>query len=197
MTTLQVLAVVAVVVLVAVVVALLLKQRRRSRLRDTFGPEYERTVERADGRRDAERELAERAERREKLDIRPLPRADRLQYADRWRDTQEAFVDRPALAVRQADVLVAEVMSQRGYPVGDFDQQVRDVSVDHGHVVEEYRAAHEISQRNERGEASTEELRMAMVHYRTLFTDLLSDSDEVDPYAADGDAREHRDQRSR
>ncbi|MCW2583366.1 MAG: putative secreted protein [Klenkia sp.] len=95
MTTLEVLAVVAAVVLVAVVVALLLKQRRRSRLQETFGPEYDRTVQRADGRRDAERELAERAERRQSLDIRPLPRADRLQYADRWRDTQEAFVDRP------------------------------------------------------------------------------------------------------
>lgn len=173
MSTLEVLALVAVVVLVLLVGLLLWKQRRRNQLRERFGPEYDRTVERADRRGHAERELAERAERREKLQIRPLPAQDRMAFADRWRDTQEVFVDRPSLAVQQADALVAQVMHQRGYPVGDFETQARDVSVDHGHVVEEYRAAHDISERNERGEATTEELRQAMVHYRALFDDLL------------------------
>ena len=199
----EVLALVAVVVLVLVVGWLLWQQRKRSHLRERFGPEYDRTVEQSDRRRDAERELAERAQRREQLQIRPLPREDRMAFADRWRDTQEEFVDRPALAVRQADLLVAEVMGRRGYPVGDFDQQARDVSVDHGHVVEEYRAAHHISQRNERGEATTEELRQAMVHYRSLFTDLLADGDDtVEPYGGERapgtvDDRHWHDERSR
>jgi FtsZ-interacting cell division protein ZipA len=186
MTTTQiVLVTVAVLVLLAVVAAALWQQRRRRRLRDRFGPEYERTVERTD-RRTAERELAEREERRRQLDIRPLPPEERAAFAERWRETQEDFVDRPATAIQQADLLVADVMSRRGYPVGDFDQQARDVSVDHAQVVEEYRAAHDISLANDRHDATTEELRQAMVHYRALFAALLADEqDEEDTRTID------------
>ena len=171
-----VLVVIALVLLALIGVGYALaQQRKRKQLQSRFGPEYDRTVESTGRRRDAERELAERAERRRQLDIRPLPEQDRRAFAERWRQTQEDFVDRPSTAVREADRLVAEVMGRRGYPVGDFDQQARDVSVDHAHVVDEYRAAHDISELNDREQATTEQLRQAMVHYRALFTDLLRD----------------------
>ena len=172
---------IAVVVLVGGLL-LLAQRRRRSSLRERFGPEYDRTVQRSDGRRSAERDLGERAERREQLDIRPLPVQAREAFAARWQATQEDFVDGPARAVQAADDLVEEVMRRRGYPVGDVDQQIRDVSVDHGDVVEQYRAAHDIAQLNARQQATTEQLRQAMVHYRALFTELLDDG--VEPYGA-------------
>jgi hypothetical protein len=192
MTTLQTVLVVVIVLVVLGVVALLLAQRRRrTRLQEQFGPEYDRVVESGD-RREAERELRERTERREKLDIRPLPPRERAAFAKRWRAAQADFVDQPSLAIQSADLLVTEVMSRRGYPVGDFDQQVRDVSVDHGHVVEEYRLAHDISERNDRNEASTEDLRQAMVHYRALFADLLDEGDDRTIDLTDGGDREAR-----
>ena len=176
MTTTQIVILVLVLLAVAAVVAVLMAQaRKRKHLQSRFGPEYERTVEGSGKRREAERELAEREERRRSLDIRPLPEQDRAMYADKWRTTQGDFVDHPEMAVRQADLLVAEVMGRRGYPVGDFEQMSRDVSVDHADVVHEYRAAHEISDLNDRKQASTEQLRQAMVHYRALFTQLLED----------------------
>ncbi len=176
MTTTQIVILVLVLLAVAAIVAALMAQaKKRKHLQSRFGPEYDRTVEGSGKRREAERELAEREERRRSLDIRPLPEQDRLAFADRWRSTQADFVDHPEMAVRQADLLVAEVMGKRGYPVGDFDQMSRDVSVDHAHVVDEYRAAHDISELNDRKQASTEQLRQAMVHYRALFTDLLED----------------------
>jgi hypothetical protein len=175
-TTTQIVILVLVLLVVAAVVAALVAQsRKRNRLKSTFGPEYDRTVEGSGKRREAERELAEREERRRSLDIRPLAEQDRVAFSDRWRSTQADFVDHPEMAVRQADLLVAEVMGKRGYPVGDFDQMSRDVSVDHAHVVDEYRAAHQISELNDRKQATTEQLRQAMVHYRALFTDLLGD----------------------
>jgi hypothetical protein len=171
--------VVVVLVVLAIVAALMAaqKKRRSEQLRSTFGPEYDRTLEGSGRRRDAERDLAARAEHRSSLDIRPLSASDRQAFAARWTATQADFVDRPAEAVRAADVLVSEVMRQRGYPVGDFDQQARDVSVDHAEVVHEYRAAHDISLLNDRQQATTEQLRQAMVHYRALFTELLGDDD--------------------
>ena len=176
MTTTQIVILVLVLLVVAAVAAYVMAQaKKRKHLQGRFGPEYDRTVEGSGKRREAERELAEREERRRSLDIRPLPEQDRLAFADRWRSTQADFVDHPEMAVRQADLLVAEVMSRRGYPVGDFDQMSRDVSVDHADVVHEYRAAHEISELNDRKQASTEQLRQAMVHYRALFTELLED----------------------
>ena len=176
MTTTQIVILVLVLLVVAAVVAALVAQsRKRNRLKSTFGPEYDRTVEGSGKRREAERELAEREERRRSLDIRPLQEQDRRAFSERWSSTQADFVDHPEMAVRQADLLVAEVMGKRGYPVGDFDQMSRDVSVDHAHVVDEYRAAHQISELNDRKQATTEHLRQAMVHYRSLFTDLLGD----------------------
>jgi hypothetical protein len=178
-------------VLLAAVVFAVAQARSRRRLRERFGPEYDRTVERSDGRRAAEQELVERAERREQLDIRPLPEGERRAFAERWRTAQEDFVDRPAHAVRQADLLVEQVMARRGYPVEDVEQMTRDVSVDHAQVVEDYRGAHEISQLNERGQATTEQLRQAMVHYRALFSELLADGQDVSPSGVDAPAHDH------
>ena len=189
--------IVVLLVVLAVVGFVLAQQKKRQRLRSQFGPEYDRTVESSGKRREAERDLAERAQRREQLDIRPLPEQDRQAFADRWRSTQEDFVDRPSMAVRQADLLVAEVMSRRGYPVGDFDQQARDVSVDHAHVVEEYRAAHHISKLNDHEQATTEQLRQAMVHYRALFNELLGDAHGTDASARTGGGHEPHGDRDR
>ena len=168
-----------IVIIVAVVVVLLLaawaamRSRRTSQLQEGFGPEYERTVEEEGSRSRAETELAERQKRREQLDIRPLAPAARDRYVERWRVTQERFVDDPGSATTDADRLVAEVMRERGYPVEDFEQRAADISVDHPHLVENYRAAHRISEANDRGEASTEDLRQALVRYRSLFEELL------------------------
>lgn len=168
--------IVAIVLIALVVGALLLARRRRShQLQKGFGPEYDRAVEERGGdRREAEAELRERRNRRDQFDIRELDPAARDRYAERWRAAQRRFVDQPAPAVGEADALVMEVMRDRGYPVaGEFEQRAADLSVDHGHVVEHYRAAHEISGRATGGNASTEDLRQAMVHYRTLFEDLI------------------------
>jgi FtsZ-interacting cell division protein ZipA len=164
------------------------QQRKRSTdLRRRFGPEYEREV-RSHGRREAEAELESRERRVEALDIRPLSREDRESYSGEWRIVQARFVDDPSGAIREADVLVGEVMRARGYPVGDFEQRAADVSVDHPHVVQNYRAAHDIALRQRGGTGNTEELRKAMVHYRALFEDLLGErvrvagrSEEVQP----------------
>ena len=147
--------------------------RRRRRLQDRFGPEYDRTVADAPSRREAESELTERQKRREELQIRPLAPESRDRYASRWHNTQAKFVDEPEEAVGEADSLIQEVMRERGYPVEDFDQRASDLSVDHPDVISNYRAAHGISVANERGKASTEDLRTAMVHYRALFVELL------------------------
>ena len=174
--------IVLVVVIVAVFMAAMWAARRSSRterLRDSFGPEYDRTVESSPGRREAEQELEDRRRRREQLDIRPLAPATRQRYAGMWTDAQRRFVDAPGEAVREADVLVIEVMRERGYPMESFEQRASDVSVDHADVVENYRAAHAISLGNDRGLATTEDLRRAMVHYRALFDVLLVDVDEA------------------
>jgi hypothetical protein len=174
-----------VVVIVALVVAvgwLLYDRRRSTQLRSTFGSEYERTVADTGDRRAAEDELRKRKERVDALDIRPLPAADRDRYAQQWREVQARFVDEPRPAIDEADDLIGRVMQDRGYPVADFDQRVADVSVDHASVVEHYRAAHAIAERDARDEntTDTEALRQAMVHYRALFEDLLGPSDGRD-----------------
>jgi len=174
MTTL-IIVLVVVVGLLLVAAAVVVPRLRSRRLQQQFGPEYGRTVDTAGDRREAERDLQERAERRKELEIRPLDPGARNAYAQRWRSAQERFVDAPTQAVGNADLLVQEVMRERGYPVGDFEQQARDVSVDHAGVVSEYHAAHEISVLNGRGDASTEQLREAMVHYRALFAELLEE----------------------
>jgi len=174
--------VIGVLVAVAVVVvAFVLSQKRRTdQLRGKFGPEYERLVREHGDPRRAESELSTRVERVKQLHIQPLSPEHRSRFADAWRSDQARFVDDPKGAVVEADRLVADLMQVRGYPVGDFEQRAADVSVDHPHVVQNYRVAHDIAVRQQRGEASTEDLRKAMVHYRELFEDLL-DANEPEP----------------
>jgi hypothetical protein len=184
--------IVAVIVIVAVVAYVGAQKRRREALKGRFGPEYDRTVSEAGDRKEAERELKEREERRAKLDIRPLEPAERERYLGSWQQTQARFVDEPQSAVREADALVMLVMRDRGYPVDDFDQRSADISVDHPRVVENYRAAHGISMANDRGEATTEDLRQAMVHYRELFEELLGSESRATGAGADGGREEER-----
>lgn len=172
------------VALAVVVIAVVLTQKRRSdQLHSKFGPEYERLVRMTGDARHAESELADRIDRVKQLHIKPLDEHHREQFADAWRADQARFVDDPKGAVVEADRLVADLMQFRGYPVGDFEQRAADVSVDHPHVVENYRIAHDIALREQRGEASTEDLRVAMVHYRALFEDLL-ETDHPEPREA-------------
>ncbi|MFI2351651.1 hypothetical protein ACH492_32475 [Streptomyces sp. NPDC019443] len=162
------------VVLIIIAVTLWTLSRRRH-LRERFGPEYDRTVEEQDSRPAAERELRAREQRHDKLEIKELPAEVQRQYADDWSSVQERFVDRPNEAVAEADRLVARLMTERGYPTGGYQQQLADLSVEHGRTLEHYRTAHEINVRSGDGQATTEELRGAMVHYRALFEELLSD----------------------
>jgi predicted nucleic acid-binding protein len=171
---------IAVVVLAAIAVWLYLRNRRTTRLRQQFGPEYERTVRARGDRDEAERELEERKRRVERFPIRPLSAEEHTRYADAWRSVQARFVDDPSGAVGDADRLIGDVMRTRGYPVGDFESRAADLSVEYPNVVTNYRAAHRIAEANQRGNASTEDLRQAMVHYRALFDDLLGM-----PHAAD------------
>jgi hypothetical protein len=169
--------IIAIAVVVLVALAVLLTQRRRSdRLRSRFGPEYERTVQVADHRRDAEAELRARQKRVERFEIRPLSPSDQARFVAAWRDVQAEFVDRPKEALARADDLLTEVMRVRGYPVGDFEQRSADLSVDHAEVVQNYRSGREIAQRHKSGQAGTEDLRQAMIHYRALFDELVGES---------------------
>jgi hypothetical protein len=173
---------VAAVVVVLAVTWSALRTRRTQALKDKFGREYDRTVEQAGGRRDAERELREREKRHDELELRPLSPEARDRYAQEWQLTQTRFVDDPRGAVAEADTLVRRVMKDRGYPVDDFDRRVADISVEHPDLVERYRTAHGIAQASKRNEASTEDLRHAVRHYRALFAELLEvrGSDDVE-----------------
>jgi hypothetical protein len=170
---------VAAIVFVAVAVAVAgwvyMQKQRSKRLRSKFGPEYERTVRTEGNARQAERVLAEREKRIERIEVKPLSNEEREKFAHAWEKEQAHFVDQPREAVDNADRLVAEVMKARGYPMGDFEQRAADVSVDHPVVVENYRVAHNIAVADRKEPASTEALREAMIHYRALFADLLHD----------------------
>lgn len=168
--------VVAVIVVGAVVFGVMAVLRRR-RLQQRFGPEYDRLVGERDSRREAEAELTERERRVEGLDIKPLTDIARTSYAGRWTSIQEQFVDSPADAVSGAQFLVADVMTERGYPAGqqDQDQVLADLSVEYSGTLDRYRAAEAISGKAAAGTASTEDLRQAMVHYHALFDDLLGE----------------------
>ena len=166
------------VALVALVVGAALARRRTSVLQERFGPEYDRTVQRQGGKRSAEAELTSRVERRERLDIRPLSPASRQRHLESWRQAQAEFVDDPAGAVKNADRLVTSVMSERGYPMDEFERRADDISVDHPQVVERYRSAHGIAEKYKGGEATTEDLRQAMKHYRALFEELLEPAED-------------------
>ena len=149
------------------------RKRRSLQLQDTFGAEYDRTVADAPTRREAEADLAEREKRHQEFELKPLDPQARERYVERWRQTQEQFVDDPEGAVGQADGLIQEVMRERGYPVENFEQRSADISVDHPRVVENYREGHRLAGKSEGNGASTEDLRHAMRHYRALFEELV------------------------
>ena len=174
MTTTSIIMLLVVVVAAGVALAWYFQgQQRTRRLRERFGPEYERTQKEMGDARRAEAALAAREQRVEKLHIRPLKPEEADRFAEVWRHIQTLFVDDPKGAINEADHLVNEVMTARGYPMADFNQRVSDISVDHPIVVEHYRAARAIAERNQAGSASTEDLRQAVIHYRALFEDLL------------------------
>jgi hypothetical protein len=186
-----VLIVAAVLIVLGAVAAIVMNNdKKRRQVREDFGPEYHRELARTGGdRAKAQRELEERQKRVSSFDLRELSREDAQRFSDQWRRTQERFVDDPNGATGDADRLVQDVMQARGYPMSDFDQRAADISVDHPDVVENYRKAHRVSQANERGEANTEDLRQAFVHYRALFVDLLPAEQER---AAAGSGSERR-----
>jgi len=168
------------VVLTIIAVAWMYFRARRSRdLRTHYGSEYDRLVQEKGSPGRAEAELDRREQRARRFTIRPLPKDASVRYAQMWNVQQSRFIDEPKAAVIEADHLVEEVMKERGYPVGEFDQRAADISVDHPRVVEKYRAAHEISLRERSGQATTEDLRAAMIHYRELFRELLEDPEPM------------------
>ena len=162
--------------LVILLAAVLFMQKRRSgALQSRFGPEYERAVDETGDKRKAEAELQQREKRVQKLTIRPLEPAARDRFIGDWGRIQAEFVDDPVQSITHADVLLQEVMRTRGYPVENFEQAAGDISVDHPLVVQNYRAGHEIAVRHENGKAGTEDLRQAMIHYRELFNELVTE----------------------
>lgn len=171
------LTVVAIVVIAVIAIAAILiwRQRRTQFLRERFGPEYDRVVKLEGSQAKAENVLQYRQKRLEKFPLRPIDPSQRAAFTTRWNKVQAHFVDDPAGAVGEADALVNEVMSARGYPMSDFEQRAADVSVDHPQVVENYRAAHKIALLHSRGQAGTEDLRNSLIHYRLLFQDLFED----------------------
>jgi hypothetical protein len=161
------------VLLIVLAVVVAMRRRRTRVLASKFGPEYAHTVDAMGKRSKAEKELEERTKRVQSLELRDLSETERERYSSLWHVAQERFVDSPALAVAEADQLVAEVMRLRGFPMADFEQRAADISVLHPHLVTNYRAAHRIALSSAGQKASTEDLRQAMVHYRALFEELL------------------------
>jgi hypothetical protein len=179
LSTTQIIVAIAVVVLVGlacIAVWQASRKRRTQKLRAQFGSaEYTRAVTEGGSQQKAEAVLDARAARVEKLHIKPLGPGDRARFIESWAKLQARFVDGPGSAVTDADQLLGDVMSTRGYPVSDFEQRAADISVDHPLVLENYRAAHHCALRQSTGEANTEDLRQAMIHYRTLFEDLVNE----------------------
>jgi hypothetical protein len=171
--------VIVVAVIVAALATVIARRRSSAALRERFGTEYERTVAASDSPRAAEAELRGRERERRQLDIKPLSETSRARYAGEWRAIQERFVDQPAESAGAADSLLHQVMQERGYPVGDFDAQSDLISVDHPDVVDNYRVAHGIQTRSQNQQASTEDLREALLRYRSLFQELLGTDDTV------------------
>lgn len=174
--TTYIIAAIALIVIIALAVVLV-RRNRSAQLQRRFGTEYDRTVRQAGNRAAAERELARRESRVKKMHIEELPKGAKMRYVEEWRTVQSRFVDEPRRALTDADSLVTSVMRDRGYPMDNFEQQVADLSPDHPQVVENYRAAHGITERSAGGQASTEDLRQAMVHYRALFDDLVGNDE--------------------
>lgn len=167
--------------LIVGVAVIFMRNRHSARLRDRYGEEYHRTVDAAGGTLRGETVLHERERRVATFDIRPLSPVQRDAFVSAWQQVQAQFVDDPAGAVTRADVLLSDIMIARGYPLSDFDQRIEDLSVDHGEVVAHYRTGHAIVESHVRGEAGTEELRRAMIHYRALFDDLVNEPVDFSP----------------
>jgi hypothetical protein len=163
------------VVIVAAAVILFVRNQRSNRLRTRFGPEYSRVIGETGSKTRAEEKLEKLEKRVGRFDLRPLSPVARANFVAAWQKIQSRFVDDPKGALTEADKLIQEVMAARGYPVTDFEQRAADISVDHPLVVEHYRAGHDISIRHRQGLTSTEDLRQAMIHYRTLFTELAGE----------------------
>jgi len=166
--------IIPVVIVVAAAAWYLLRRQRSHRLRSHFGPEYDRAVRESGARAKAEEALLAREKRMEKFHIHSLSIHERERFGEEWHDVQACFVDDPAASIREADRLVCDVMKARGYPMSDFEHRAEDLSVDYPHIVRKYRAAHMIALRHETGQASTEEVRQALVYYRDLFDELLA-----------------------
>lgn len=180
----QIIVIVVAAILVVTVVAAIWAVGRRAALRRRFGPEYDQVVADRENRGEAERELRERTRRHAELTLTPLTEQSRRRYATTWSDIQARFVDAPNDSVGEADELVTRLIAERGYPTGDYDEQLATLSVEHAQTLSHYREAHQIRERDQRGEAGTEDLRQALVHYRALFADLLG----TDPVRPDGSA---------
>ena len=170
--------IVLIIVLLVLIAAALFAVRaaRRRKLQKTFGPEYDRVVADTGSRADAEKELRDREKRHAELELKELTPESKARYAASWEEVQIQFVDNPEQAVSTADDLTTRLIAERGYPTGDYDDQVANLSVEHARTLGHYRDAHDISTRSKNGEASTEDLRQALVHYRALFADLLGES---------------------
>ena len=170
-----ILTIVLIIVVLVVIAAIVygVQAGRRKRLQSTFGPEYDRAVADTGSRTEAEKELRERERRHSELELKPLSPQSQAKYAADWEEVQIQFVDNPSEAVGTADELVTRLIAERGYPTRDYEDRLADLSVEHASTLQHYRDAHEISERSRAGEASTEDLRQALVHYRALFADLL------------------------
>jgi hypothetical protein len=179
LTPTQIAIIVAFIVLIVVAIIVFVQRRRSEKLRTRFGPEYERSVAESGDRRRAEAQLEKRADRVEKFHLRSLTAEDRSRFTEQWDRVQAHFVDAPAGAVAEADQLLSDIMATCGYPMGDFEQRAADISVDHPVVVQNYRGAHDIALRQAKGQATTEDLRRAMIHYRALFEDLVYERKEA------------------
>lgn len=173
MTTTTLVFIIFAIVVVAILAWYLLRQERSKKLRARFGPEYDHAVHEFGNQAKAEDALAARQRRIAKVQIRSLSTEERNRFAAQWHEAQARFVDDPPASIQDADRLVNEVMNARGYPMAEFESRAEDISVDHPHVVRNYRAAHEIAVLRDQGQASTEDLRKALVYYRDLFDELL------------------------
>lgn len=184
-TTTVIIIIVVVVVVVLAIIGFLVSAARRKRrtaaLQGTFGSEYDRAIEQSGGRRDAEKELASRKEQYQQLDIQPLTAASRERYLTSWAAVQARFVDDPVLAFTEADHLLTRLMQDRGYPAGDVEQEAGLLSVEHGRVVDNYRAGHRIEQVTTSSRSDTEQVRQGMLHFRTVFEELLGDAGATYP----------------
>lgn len=168
------------VVVLGLLFWLIARRKNSAALRERYGEEYDRTVEARGGVGKAERDLEERERRVKQLDIRPLGPKERSEFIEEWREVKAVFVDSPVEAVHHADRLLAKIMTARGFPMADFDRRYEDLTVDHGEVARHYREGHDVVLRHGRGEASTEDLRQAMIHFEALFDDLVNEVTGLD-----------------